>query len=89
METGVKKLTINKLDSSKSILDFLPKKEGFLFKLLLHLCVYIASGFGILGGRFFLINPARYFPDGIRQNLSKKNRAAPYQSQTNAPRTYP
>lgn len=88
MEIGVKKLTINKLDTKKSISDFYAKKRLFLIKFCLHLCVCFASNCGVSGGGFFLINPARYLPDGIRQNLSKKNRAAPYQRRMKTCRTY-
>lgn len=88
METGVKKLTINNLDIKKSISDFYTKKRLFLTENRLHLCVCFASDFGGSGGEFFLTIPARYFPSGIRQKLSKKNRAAPYQRRTKTRRTY-
>jgi len=50
--------------------------------------VCIVSGFGVLGGGFFLTIPARHFSFGVRQKLSKKNRATPYQKRINASRTY-
>ena len=88
METGVKKLTINKLDTKKSISDFYAKKRLFLIELCLHLCGCIASGFGVLGGDFFLTIPARHFAFGVGQKLSKKHRAAPYQRRMKTCRTY-
>ena len=89
MEIGVKKLTINKLDTKKSISDFYAKKRLFLIKFCLHLCVCFASNCGVSGGDFFLTIPARYFPAGISQKLLKKNRATPYQRRMKTCRTYP
>jgi len=50
--------------------------------------VCIVSGFGVLGGGFFLTIPAPHFSFGVGQKLLKKNRAAPDQRRTNARRTY-
>lgn len=88
METGVKKLTISNLGIKKSIPDFYTKKRLFLHEKRLHLCVCIASGFGLLAGDFFLTISARHFAFGVRQKLSKKNRAAPYQRRMKTCRTY-